>query len=191
MIEKKIIRLLPNLLTLLRIILTPICIYFLFYNNYLLSLILFLLASFTDFLDGYLARKYNSISKLGSFLDPIADKLLVVGLFLSFYILNIVIDYYILTMIIFRDVLVTVIRIAMQSKGAVMKTSKIAKIKTTIQFFVITILFLKLISILNFNEKIIYYICLSMALLTFYTGVHYLVSNFSQLKNLTKIGKTN
>ena len=66
-----------------------------------------------------------------------------------------IIDYYILTMVIFRDVLVTAIRISMQSKGVVMKTSRIAKIKTTIQFSVITILFLKLISILNFNEEII------------------------------------
>lgn len=191
MADRKIIKLLPNLLTLLRIILTPICIYLLFYNCYLLSLILFLLASITDFLDGYLARKYNSISKLGSFLDPIADKLLVVGLFLSFYILNIVIDYYILAMIIFRDVFVTVIRISMQSKGVVMKTSRIAKIKTTIQFSVIIIIFLKLITILNFKEEIIYYISLSMAILTLYTGVHYLVSNFNQLKNLAKVGKTN
>ena len=103
------------------------------------------MASFTDFLDGYFARKYDSVSKIGSFIDPIADKMLVVGLFVSFYILNIIIDEYILFMVIFRDVFVTILRIAMQSNGIVMITSKVSKFKTTLQFLVIILLFLKII----------------------------------------------
>ena len=189
MIERAFIKLLPNFLTVLRIALTPACIFFLFNEFYLLSLIIFLLASFTDFLDGYFARKYNSISKLGAFLDPIADKLLVVGLFLSFYFLDIIIDIYILIMIIFRDVFVTILRISMQSKGITMVTSKIAKIKTAVQFLIIVILFLKFILITSFNDEFIYYASLFMAILTFYTGLHYLANNFKQLKNLTKISK--
>ena len=189
MIDKTVIKLLPNFLTFLRIALTPICIYFLLQELYLLSLILFLCASFTDFLDGYFARKYNSISRLGAFLDPIADKLLVVGLFLSFYILNVVIDEYILFMIVFRDVFVTILRISMESKGVTMMTSKVAKVKTAVQFFVIFMLFLKLIFSITSNDRMIYCVSLVMAILTFYTGAHYLISNFRELKNLMRAGK--
>ena len=189
MTKKNLIRSLPNFLTFLRIILTPICIYFLLHELYFLSLTLFLLASFTDFLDGYFARKYNSVSKLGSFLDPIADKMLVVGLFLSFYTLEIVIDVYILIMIVFRDVFVTILRLIMQLKGVTMITSKVAKVKTFIQFSVIIVLFLRMTLLTSFNDIFIYSLSLSMAVLTFYTGIHYLVSNLNQLKVLIRVGK--
>jgi Phosphatidylglycerophosphate synthase len=65
-----------NLITLSRIILAPIILVFLILDNYLLCLLLFVLASITDYLDGYLARKYNAESQLGEILDPIADKIL-------------------------------------------------------------------------------------------------------------------
>ncbi len=174
-------RLLPNLLTILRIILTPICLYLLFIDMASLSFVLFLMASFTDFLDGYFARKYNSVSKIGSFIDPIADKMLVVGLFVSFYVLNIIIDEYILFMVIFRDVFVTILRIAMQSNGIVMITSKVSKFKTTLQFLVIILLFLKIILFIDLDDAVIYCIALITAILTFYTGVHYLKNNFKQI----------
>ena len=181
MINSSFKKLLPNFLTILRIILTPICLYFLFIDIVIIAFILFLIASFTDFLDGYFARKYNSISKLGAFIDPIADKMLVVGLFISFYILNIIIDEYILFMGIFRDVFVTILRILMQSNGSVMITSKISKLKTAFQFLVITLLFLKIILFINSGDLILYCIALVSAILTFYTGIHYLRNNFNQL----------
>ena len=72
MINESFLKLLPNILTVLRIVLTPVCIFFLFKKFFLISLVIFLFASLSDFLDGYFARKYNSVSKVGAFLDPVA-----------------------------------------------------------------------------------------------------------------------
>jgi len=185
MINKSYLRFLPNFLTSLRIALTPICIYLLISNPDFrhLALFLFIIASLTDFFDGYFARKYQTVSKIGSFLDPLADKFLVVGVFVSFFILREIIDIYILLMIVFRDVFVTILRILMQSKGKVMVTSKLSKYKTTIQIMIIIILFLNPY-FYTLNQNVLYYLALSMSILTFYTGLHYLVSNFKQLKIL-------
>ena len=71
---------LPNLLSLLRIILTPLFIIFLFSDDRLLALIIFAVAAITDAYDGHLARKYNQITPQGKFLDPLADKILVLSL---------------------------------------------------------------------------------------------------------------
>ena len=70
----------PNKLSLLRILMIPIfcvCFYWNFAYNYLVSAIIFIVAACTDFLDGYIARKYNLVTDLGKFLDAIADKVLV------------------------------------------------------------------------------------------------------------------
>ena len=174
----------PNLLTVLRLFLTPVCIFFLIDKDWrYLALLVFVVASITDFFDGYFARKYNVVSKAGSFLDPLADKFLVVGMFASFFFLGEIIDVYILSMIIFRDVFVTILRIAMQSKGYTMITSKLSKLKTTIQITVIILLFLNHPSFIV-GEKFLYYIALSMSILTLYTGFHYLFYNSKKLKVL-------
>ena len=72
---------LPNKLTVLRIVMIPIFVALYFITaipyNYTLSAVVFALAAFTDFLDGYIARKYKLVTNLGKFLDPIADKVLV------------------------------------------------------------------------------------------------------------------
>ena len=67
-----------NLLTITRILLAPIILFFLIFGEYLLCVFLFLLAGMSDYFDGYFARKYNAESQLGEILDPIADKILVV-----------------------------------------------------------------------------------------------------------------
>ncbi len=67
-----------NLLTLSRILLAPIILFFIIFDNYLTATLLFFLAGITDYLDGYFARKYNAESQIGEILDPIADKILVV-----------------------------------------------------------------------------------------------------------------
>jgi len=174
----------PNFLTILRFLLAPLCIYLLIEKDWrYVALTVFVLASITDFLDGFFARKYNAVSKAGSFLDPLADKFLVVGMFTSFFYLNEIVDIYILSMVVFRDVIVTLLRVAMQASGKTMITSKLSKTKTTIQIVVIILLFLNHSSFI-LPETMLYYLTLSMSLLTLYTGFHYLFYNFKQLKAL-------
>jgi len=72
----------PNYFTVLRIILIPFTLYFLFNNNYLIGFVLFVIAASTDFLDGALARRRNQISEFGKVADPIADKLLILSVFI-------------------------------------------------------------------------------------------------------------
>ena len=92
---------LPNTLTFIGIILTPVCVYFLVFNSKpILAFLIFVIASITDAFDGYYARKFNVISRLGAFLDPLADKIMVVSIFLFFYLYNNVVDIYVLSMII-------------------------------------------------------------------------------------------
>ena len=67
-----------NFITVARIFLAPIILFFLIFGNYLICLLLFFLAGLTDYFDGYLARKYDAESQLGEILDPIADKILIV-----------------------------------------------------------------------------------------------------------------
>ena len=174
----------PNSLTILRFLLAPLCIYFLIDKDWrYTALLIFVLASITDFLDGFFARKYNAVSKAGSFLDPLADKFLVVGMFVAFFYLNEIVDIYILSMVIFRDVFVTLLRIIMQVNGKTMITSKLSKMKTTVQIAVIILLFLNQPSFI-ITETVLYYFAFAMAVLTLYTGFHYLFYNFRKLKTL-------
>lgn len=122
---------LPNMLTLFRIFLTPVFIIFLFYDHphaNLWALIVFIIASITDAYDGYYARKYNLVTPQGRFLDPLADKILVTSAFISFAVMGLV-EYWMVALIIFRDLFVTGLRMAMEYRGLTMLTSKIAKLK--------------------------------------------------------------
>ena len=173
----------PNFLTVLRFLLAPLSIFFLIDDWRYVALLVFVLASITDFLDGFFARRYDAVSKIGSFLDPLADKFLVVGMFASFFYLNEIVDIYILSMVVFRDVFVTLLRVIMQANGKTMITSKLSKMKTTIQIIVIILLFLNQPYFIV-PETTLYYLALSMSLLTLYTGFHYLFYNFRQLMTL-------
>ena len=136
----------PTFLTLIRIFLAPIFLIFLFWGgNYLFySLLIFTLAALTDFGDGYVARKYNVVTKSGGFLDPLADKVLISSAFLGFYFLGIT-TLWVPILIITRDVLITVLRTVILTQGYSLKTSVQAKGKTGFQFFVIYLIFIFLI----------------------------------------------
>ena len=100
---------LPNLLSLLRIILTPLFIILLFSessSNRIFALIVFAVAAITDAYDGHLARKYNLITPEGKFLDPLADKILVLSAFFSFAFIGII-DFWMVWIISFRDLSVS------------------------------------------------------------------------------------
>ena len=134
---------LPNILTVCRILVTPIFIILLFYDHpyaKFWALFIFVAAMLTDIFDGYYARKHNLVTDYGRFLDPLADKVMVLSALISFAVMGIV-PYWMVSLIIFRDVFVTGLRMAMSSKNKTMVTSKIAKRKTLSQVLIIIFIF--------------------------------------------------
>ena len=181
----------PNILSLIRIILTPLFIILLFADFKMakvFALLVFAIAAITDAYDGHLARKYNQITPEGKFLDPLADKILVLSAFISFAFINII-DFWMVGIIIFRDLFVTGLRFIMSSRGFEFVTSKLSKYKTAFQLTII-ILTLIFISIegLDINVfiptivlikeyKIIYILTAFTAIFTAYTGILYVFAN--------------
>ena len=181
----------PNILSLVRIILTPLFIILLFSDFKMakvFALLVFAIAAITDAYDGHLARKYNQITPEGKFLDPLADKILVLSAFISFALINII-DFWMVGIIIFRDLFVTGLRFIMSSRGFEFVTSKLSKYKTAFQLTII-ILTLIFISIegLDINifiptiviikeYKIIYILTAFTAIFTAYTGILYVYAN--------------
>ncbi len=191
---------LPNILTILRILLTPVFIILLFSNKpnaNLGALVVFIIASITDAYDGYLARKYNVVTPQGQFLDPLADKILVSSAFISFAILGLV-EYWMVFLVIFRDLFVTGLRMAMEYKGFTMLTSKIAKVKTTVQISIIIFILLfigirgfhndSLLMVIQFirHYHIIYYFMLFVSLFTVYTGIMYIFDNRRSIRQFIR-----
>ena len=171
-----------NILTISRILLAAIVFILLMSpDRYLLALILFFLAGITDYFDGYLARKYNSVSQLGEILDPIADKILILfvlfglAINLSSYLIG-----FIGSIIITREIWVGALR-DLNARNGISKATKVtflAKIKTSIQLFTITI-YLFGLTINNMLIIIIGDIFLFISLfITLYTGYIYTLNSF-------------
>ena len=152
---------------------------------YWYAFILFFIASITDYFDGYLARKYNSVSQIGEILDPIADKILIV--FLLFAISTNLSSYYIAFLsafIITREIWVGALRDfnARQNRSSVTKVTFLAKIKTTIQLSTIST-YLIGIALNSMLVILIGDILLFISfLVTIYTGMQYTHNTFFQKK---------
>ena len=104
----------------------------------LIVLVIFCLASFTDFLDGYIARKFQMVTTFGKFIDPIADKLLVNSIFIMFAVTKIVPVVPVLIMI-WRDTLVDGVRMMASEKNIVMSAGALGKLKTVVQIITIIV----------------------------------------------------
>ncbi len=186
---------LPNKLTILRIIMIPIFVA-LFYitaipYNYAISAGVFAIAAFTDFLDGYIARKYNLVTNLGKFLDPIADKVLVSTALIIMLLPiggTVILPWYAsiaVAVIIARELMISGFRIVAASKGLVLAADKTGKIKTFFQDISILVLlvgasFAGLYSIVNIIGLALLGIS---AFLTIISGTEYIVKNISVLKD--------
>lgn len=130
---------LPNKITILRIILVPFFIASLlipFPHHYLAALILFSVASITDCIDGKIARKKNLITDFGKFLDPLADKILVISALVCFVGSGIC-DSVLVIIVLFREFTVTSVRLMAASKGKVVAANIFGKIKTVTQIIAI------------------------------------------------------
>jgi len=132
---------LPNFLTLLRIILVPVFITFLWYNMPLFALITFTIAGLTDAIDGYLARKYNQETQLGKILDPIADKTLLISAFVFIFNsdLSIKFPFWFILFAISRDIYILVGSFLIYLiKGSLkVKPSFFGKMTTFLQIFTV------------------------------------------------------
>lgn len=192
----------PTQLTILRIVLTPLFLFFIFNDGIIfkiIALIVYIIASLTDRYDGYYARKLGAVSKLGTFLDPLADKILVSSALVAFHILGFI-QLWIVIVIVFRDFLITGLRSYALFKSQPVVTTYIAKVKTTVQMVSVFIIFAILIvkhlaleigtklSVILFLEEInfVNILMIIVAALTVYTGVHYFVKNYSHVKSIFK-----
>lgn len=193
---------LPNKLTILRIALTFAFIVVLFLNGLtakVTALIIFLLASATDALDGFIAKRNNQVTDFGKLMDPVADKILVLSAFLAFVEIGIVAAWMVIV-IVFREVVITGLRILALTKGRVIPSDDGGRHKTVCQIFAIFAILIFLI----FNEggkdvfgfwtgqrqmlyrNAIYAIMLVTVTLTLASGISYLVKNREVIANEKK-----
>ena len=174
----------PNILTIGRIIIVPFFVisFFLpgFYGE-IIPFLLFILASFTDFLDGLLARLYKEESKLGELLDPIADKIIVSAALILLVMNGTIQNYEVIAAIIIltREILISGLREFLAEVQVKIPVSRLAKGKTFIQMFSIAILLTgetgnKIINFEDYNAQTVGIILLWLsAFLTLYTGYDY------------------
>lgn len=179
---------LPTKLTFLRIALIPvfIALFFIpFPYHRIIACGVFILASFTDFLDGYIARKYNLVTDLGKFLDPIADKMLVAC---ALFAVVLTAQWQIVTticamVIICRELMISGFRIVASSKNVVLAADKLGKIKTVLQMVALILLlpFGDIFALNNFVGNIIFYIGEAVLILAtvmaLVSGINYLIKN--------------
>ncbi len=138
---------LPNKLTILRVILIPVFLLILFLlpapNNRYIAVVIFIAASLTDFLDGYLARKWHMVSNFGKFMDPLADKLLVMAALVSMVQLG-DLPSWVVILILAREFAITGFRTLAMEANIVMAASWWGKVKTTVQMLMIILVLLDL-----------------------------------------------
>lgn len=189
----------PNKLTLLRIIIAPVFMYFFLLENYYLrlaGLVLFVVAALTDLADGYYARKYGIITGFGKFMDPLADKILVSCALVSFIALRLVSPLPVM-LIIGREFSITGLRLLAAYRGVVIPPTWWAKVKTFLQLTGVGLIigYVTLQSTLeHFGYEALqfdYYFWFNVllwaaAVITVWTGIDYVVKYFFMIKTVLK-----
>lgn len=191
---------LPNQLTVLRIILTPVFLFFFLSDHPLFKLIslgIFVIAALTDWYDGWLARKFNYITNWGKFWDPLADKILTSSAFVGFVILDII-PLWMVVIIILRDLVVTSLRAYADYRDFSFPTSYYAKWKTFIQMVFLYYLLIvytgmnlagiffgstNLFNVLM-DKNFVYVSMLIITAITLHSGVTYIYQNRRLIKEL-------
>jgi CDP-diacylglycerol--glycerol-3-phosphate 3-phosphatidyltransferase len=205
---------LANRLTLLRVILVPVFVVFLaidtFYFN-IVALIIFIIASITDYWDGVIARQQNTVTTFGIFLDPLADKLLVTSAFVSFVAMpQLQIPAWMVIAIIAREFIITGLRSLGVSKNVIISASIFGKVKTTSQITaIITILvilivegiFIKFFKLTQYDLfemsnwqyylgwiliNLPYWLMFIVTIMTVYSGINYIFQHKDVFKDSQK-----
>lgn len=184
---------LPNVLTIIRIVLVPVFAYLLLSDSPYLKILgvgVFMIAAFTDWIDGYYARKYGETSRLGAFLDPLADKILITTALLVYVWLD-YIDLWMVIAILVRDIVVTALRVYAEWRNRPVVTSKSAKVKTFTQsVFAVAVMVIMLIAEPGLTGQAVSewsktallspitdWVMLTITIFAVYTGLSYLYQN--------------
>jgi cardiolipin synthase (CMP-forming) len=164
----------PNIITLARILLTPLFIIFLIQKRYPSALAVFLLAGFSDMADGLIARRWQQKSPLGAFLDPLADKLLMCSSFVTLSIYHFI-PPWLTVIVISRDVVLVlgVVLLKMVNFPVVVRPSLAGKLSTTTQIAtVLLVLLARIWTVPPAGPKTLFYLT---GALTTISGVHYIL----------------
>lgn len=169
---------LPNKITVFRMFLIPVFLIFMLIpsipNGELWALIIFIIASASDFLDGYLARKYKLVTNFGKFMDPLADKLLVCSALICFVELNLV-PAWIVIVIISREFIISGYRQVAADNHVVIAASYWGKFKTASQMMMCCLFIANLnTSVFNFFEQFFLYLSLGLTVISM---IDYLIKN--------------
>lgn len=178
---------LPNKLTISRIIIAGVFILFLFVRGAgakFVALTLFLIACITDYYDGYFARKQGAITDFGKLMDPIADKILVLGAFLAFVEMKII-PAWMVMVIIAREFIITGIRILALSKKKVLAAEMAGKHKTISQIVAVLAILIFLIikesgftfRYISYYSSAIHVLMLTTVIMTLTSGISYMMKN--------------
>lgn len=181
-----------NKITMLRIVLTFVFMFFLFCHGLIfkvLSLVLFIIAALSDFFDGLIAQKRNMITDFGRLMDPIADKILVLAAFAAFVQMQLI-EAWMFVIIVSREILITSLRLFALNKGKVLSAARAGKHKTVSQmlviFLILVFIVIKEVMLVYFTwnpawetifRQTIYFLMLLTVGLTLYSGFSYLWEN--------------
>ncbi len=173
---------LPNKLTILRVAMIPFFVLFMLFPvmgeaDKWIALVLFIVASLTDMLDGHIARKYNLITNFGKFMDPLADKLLVCSALICLVELGRIASW-IVIVIIAREFIISGFRLIASDNGVVIAASYWGKFKTTFQMIMICLMIANLEPLQLFTD-IVMWIAL---ILTVVSLMDYLIKNKEVIK---------
>ncbi len=177
----------PNRLTIARVALIPVIVVLLQFETPMaqgLALVAFMIASFTDWLDGFIARRYKIVTNLGKFLDPVADKLLVLSTMIALCGLG-RFPAWVSVVVLFRELAVDGLRLVAVEQGRVIAAGKLGKIKTSLQMFTLVLVLLNAAVLGDFplTDVFIY----ATVVMTLWSGADYFVRNGAVL---TGGGKT-
>ena len=174
---------LANKLTMLRVVMIPVFLLVLFLGpepiNRYIAVLIFIVASLTDMLDGKIARKYNLVSNFGKFMDPLADKLLVMSALVSMVALK-DLAAWVVIVILAREFTITGFRTLAMEANIVMAASWWGKVKTTVQMIMIPVVLLNLpFALMLMVETVLVWLSVFF---TIFSGADYMIKNKQVLK---------
>lgn len=170
---------LPNKLTIFRILLVPVFV-IVYYMNYAYSnvfaTVIFIIASITDWLDGHIARQRNLVTNFGKFMDPLADKILVISAFIMLVEKSIVFAWVVI-IIISREFIVSGLRLIAASNNVVLAAGKMGKLKTATQMIAVILLLLNNFPFHETGIRVDLFFLYLSTLLTIISGIDYVYKN--------------